>query len=558
MTTDRRVPSTSLASLSPELMASIVLYLGCEDILQCRMVCSSWKELVDNHRLIQYKDALSRAGMENGSPGQLNISARLAKLRWRQQVLSSLKRANYLEPQGGRTFEGRSGKFVGGLFACITATGMLFVTSSERISERRLDFDSLDILDFVINPAQDLLVFIMNPRDRRSELQVHLLSLQSGQRHPQATQTLVHSVESSTDPSRYSFTLYASDVFLALIVRSDNVEFLVWDWRTGVTHLHVKPCELDSFAFLTSHLVVFAFACSIWTVDLSAARQESTSLSDLKYLCKFQYPKLAPDVTSGVMSLFATPEHQIVPSPPLPFQVSRTDRLLVVSLVISVTIGRLVDYFTLLLFVPMATLLSRVNSLTKELHTFGHDSPWLEWGPSSRLLITSRTGRMSPLFGMSFVAVSDIGVRFFDFNPVAVEGWSVEDIQAVTVTEYSLIIYSSKLSKYFIWPFQDEPRQHHGDTTQPEISASDQIPTKSTSSPSPLRVVYQIKEFPDRCVVAVSNSGKDLVVCDTHGQVKNTVEDKGKASLLQKRRRWICGRDVWAQDRLKELYATVI
>ncbi|RPD61706.1 hypothetical protein L226DRAFT_485162 [Lentinus tigrinus ALCF2SS1-7] len=441
-----------LVAFPVELLVSIIVCLDVRDILRCREVCVFFKTLIDEDVHTQYKIELALAGMEDGPPSALTPSDRLAILRERQEAWKSLTwkaRTEYDMRRGGVW------ELYGGVLAQADGDRTLVcaqLPSVIRGIEEKVwtvEDVGVKIRDFGMDPAQDLLIIIQHHTEGSDLLsRVHLRSLVSGKIHPHAPKggMLMHKLR----PGQYSYTIQTSEDFLGLLIQSFELgesELLIWNWKSGTLRLHLHGEFLPSFAFLTSQYILITtfpdedpdeegnfphtITSRILVVDVDAAPEQPTQLSDLDYLCAFHYPTLSNNFTTIAMSLRSDPGPHWRPNPSLkvPFHISRTDRLFVITMWL--TEGH--AHVALLSLIPASTFLSAMASLAPG--ETRREFEWSEWGPrGSRFLVApSRhtTVWVCYVYGMTFVMVLRSGsqqvIMTLDFNQLDIRRTLCED-----------------------------------------------------------------------------------------------------------------------------------
>ncbi|KAI0719847.1 hypothetical protein C8T65DRAFT_635381 [Cerioporus squamosus] len=425
--------------LPPELVIAVLVHLEYRTLLHCRQVCRLYKEIIDSDIPMQYIVELGAAGMEDGPPSDLTPSARLALLRERQSAWGRLTWRSELsipmqlgpwELYGGVLAQKQGGRKL--VFQQLPSA-----IRGIKAKEWELSDVGTDILDFSMDPAQDLLVVAESRELGDATLCcLHLKSLQTGASHPAALESAV--LMHRTLLGAFTPFIQIAGDYLGILLSDvfrDPSELLVWNWQTGESKLHVLGLDFSSFTFLTPrHLLLAPFGNNptvhdgmlydaprkprILVVDLDLVSHEPVQLNDLEYICEFLYPELQPacHVRGTTIRSDPSPHWRPHPSLQVPFSVARDERLFVVAL-------RLVQrrqHHTLLSFIPSSTLYAFLSSIPigKTRHTF----TWADWGPQgSRFYVTPVTAVwICYVYGMSFVFLSRNGsrqvVNVLDFN----------------------------------------------------------------------------------------------------------------------------------------------
>ncbi|RPD76057.1 hypothetical protein L226DRAFT_570267 [Lentinus tigrinus ALCF2SS1-7] len=332
---------------------------------------------------MQYKIELAAVGMEDGPYSALNVSQRLAMLKERHDAWNTLSWRSHEDipaPKNCPFFQ----EFHGGVFARQENDRTLYfsqlpshirgIGKAEWTVDIGVRFDV-----FGTDPAQDLLVIVQDVEEE---------------------DYVVLRTSEVLDYWNACWIKTSGDHLAVLWSSRDNddeefvAQLVVWNWKTGITILHVMGDNINSFVFLTPsyilllanhhsiHIDSIAFTPCLIVLDLQQTPRPSEPifLTELGYLCAFSYPVLDVESTIPSMTLRADlgPGCTHSPSVAVPFSVSRNDRLLVVTLEV---LHRRPDMTTLLSFIPSSTLLSLIETLPPSGRR-GHSFAWQEWGPA--------------------------------------------------------------------------------------------------------------------------------------------------------------------------------
>ncbi|KAI0821790.1 hypothetical protein BC628DRAFT_800527 [Trametes gibbosa] len=417
--------------------------------MMAAQVCRLFRDTMDQDVRVQYKIELAAAGMEDGPSSALTVADRLRMLKARQEAWHKLEwtsRSEMPMAQGG-VWELYGGVLAQGEGARTLVFRQL-PSNIRGIEERewRIEDVGVDIRDFGMDPAQDLLVIVENREDRNGmSCSVHFKSLNTGEPHPAAPRpaTVTHVPKRG----RYSYTIQVCDDTVAVLMTSgdeDHSELLMWDWKTGARRLYMTGTDLSSFAFLTSKYVLLT---SLPTMELDEdnvfhgddprllvidlehmSPRHEINFNNVDYLCAFHYPALADSFATISISVRSDPAPNWRPAPELrvPFSVAREEsRLFVITLWVVEGNMHIMPFISL---VPAATFLTRVAEAAAQGKN-GRIFDWASWGPAGSRFVPAPTTHTSvwvcyvygSTFAMSVRQGSQRVILTLDFNPLGVK-----------------------------------------------------------------------------------------------------------------------------------------
>ncbi|EGO05189.1 hypothetical protein SERLA73DRAFT_174170 [Serpula lacrymans var. lacrymans S7.3] len=429
--------SFPLLSLPSELILKTLDHLDFRALVPCRTLSRLFRKIIDEDVNLQHKIELAAANMEEGSQSGLSTAVRLDLLKRHQAAWNKLEWTSHksLQILGGHVWE-----LYGGVFAQAKDThNTIFFrqlpSALRGIEEKEWEISIVEfqIRDFTIDPAQDLLVAVVNPvvvpspGDSFLHIAVQLRSMTTGGRHPLASNppVLVHNTSLVNNRLTFIIQICADIVAVMftsneLFINSGSTELVLWNWKTGckVMNIHCDD-DMASFAFLSSRYLLVGMNCdpittiaqpTLIVLDIEDGTEARANFHDINFVCSFQYPRLSPSLVPLVFSIRSDPSPDWT-SPPgcqLPFWTARQHRLYVISLVLSDDEGNISSFDS---FVPTDTLLSCLRTLDdgEDLRQF----EWEEWGPEGTRLMTSpRTSNVwvCYVFGMKFVSLRARGI----------------------------------------------------------------------------------------------------------------------------------------------------
>ncbi|KAF9075877.1 hypothetical protein BDP27DRAFT_1415037 [Rhodocollybia butyracea] len=416
-----------LLQFPTELLYIIFEELDIFSLLQCTQVCKQIHSLLKDSLAVRYKTLLAVSGMRDGPPDTISTSERYEKLQAHQDAWNQLRWAPESLCYPMSTM--RLWELAGGVLALYDLDQRLFklvqLPSSHRgLDHREWEIHDIDIQmgDFTMNPSADLLVIVardsVDLNKNVTVFKIRLLSLETGQPHPQARQPELL-VESSTVDQNWTYEVRILDEHLAILFRPDDsdAELSAWNWNNGCM---IKIFAFfNSFSFLTKNLIVLS---SIWASDLAHETVPELVIIDLydKEVDELGYSLHLPPLSFH----WALHDLEIVTeNPPIsdwhstaPFTTSMEDRLVVVNY-------RLLDIRGILkcyaVFIPLSVLIECLHKRGTE-----KSIPWNEWGPeNTRMLpISFSENWMCYVHGMK-ASVYDTDhkqFRLYDFTKLAI------------------------------------------------------------------------------------------------------------------------------------------
>ncbi|KAL7284613.1 LOW QUALITY PROTEIN: hypothetical protein ACG7TL_001908 [Trametes sanguinea] len=360
-----------------------------------------------------YKVELAANGLENGTHNTLTVAERLRMLKMRTEAWDDLA---WTAREEVPMLQGGVWELYGGVLGQAEGSRTLVfnqLPSNLRGIEGRqwrIEDVGVNIRDFGMDPAQDLLIII----------------------------------ENRVDGGRFSYTIQVSKDYVAVLLTSgdqDRSELLIWNWKTGQRRLYITGSELSSFAFLTDQYILLTSLPTmeldddnifhgedprLFVIDLERmSNRHEIDFSDLDWLCAFHYPALGENFATISMSIRSDPAPNWAPKPEhkVPFHVARQDRLFVITLWVVQGNMHILPFISL---VPSWTLLDCIRTLSpgETLRVFD----WSDWGPRGSRLIPAPPTHTSVwvcyVYGLTFALSirqgTQRGIVTFDFNQHAV------------------------------------------------------------------------------------------------------------------------------------------
>lgn len=395
----------SITDILPlELILKIFMMLDYRSLVTCQQVCRLFNTLIAGSSPLQYALELAIAGKQDNPLSSFDFSHKLAALRQYQAAWGTLK---WTSTKDMPMLRGNLWELYGGVLAHSdldrTIRFRRLPSHIREIEEHvwSVSTSDMDLGDFTMDPAQDLLVLIARPRQHRAletrlEIAVHLRSLTTGNRHPLAPDPsiLQHSIDEGV--VEFSFIVQVCEDRVAVNFISHGAvpsELVVWNWKTGRRELDLRSPDLRAISFLADHyMLVGGFEDRNWftearlyVLDLTKCDGEPVTLEDVNYHCAFLYPPCSRWVIPLGFQIRTDPMSPWVPpaSSNVPFFVDRDLRLLVITMFVA--IGQELVSFDL--FVLSRSLLSFAEGLGPE--NDRHNFTWEDWGPKNTRLMES-------------------------------------------------------------------------------------------------------------------------------------------------------------------------
>ncbi|KIJ08313.1 hypothetical protein PAXINDRAFT_139363 [Paxillus involutus ATCC 200175] len=425
-----------------ELIIRILAFVGYRDLVTCSQVCRLLHTVVEQNALLQYTIELAISGMQNGPPSAMGHANRLTALRNSQTAWNKLQ---WTGTKDIPLLQGNLYELSGGIFVQSNHLGGLefrrLPSHYRGIDEHvwSLDLPDVDLRDFALDPAQDLLVLIARPllragvRNARMEISIHLRSLTTGEEHPLATKPpiLLHDVDLRAAILSFMVQVHSDHVAVHFISHGTAPsELVVWNWKTGLILLNTYSTDIMAFAFLTERLIlvggledVDSGQLCLFVVDLDSSHSERTDFDAVDYRCAFLYPPCYSWVRPVNFMIRSDPSTNWSPHPSfqVPFSIGPGPRLYIVT----IWFMQGEEISPIDLFVLSSTLLDRIESLGDgEKRVF----EWGEWGPAGTRMIARASHSHSwvcYVYGAKFIT-SPGGTR--ERNPRTLEMWDFNQL----------------------------------------------------------------------------------------------------------------------------------
>ncbi|KAJ7095342.1 hypothetical protein B0H15DRAFT_904062 [Mycena belliarum] len=417
-----------LPEIPPELLQVICLCLDALSIVRLSQVSRQFHRLLQDSSALQYNIQLELAGLCDGQAVAAS-AARLELLKVYQAAWASFE---WTQSNSTRVeSEGNLWELVGNVLAMYRPErGFSFTRIPSPIrnvpsAQWSVPDVPISVKDFSMDLSQDLLL-VVEFDEEKSATVVHLLSLQTGQAHPSARNPLLARLIQMNMPGPSSFQIRIFGEYIGVMAEDfdDDVELLIWNWKSATLKKHMRRADITSFAFLDSQRLLIAGLTTDLQPELRVLDIKG-HISDMTGYVSFRLPALSrplQDVTEIDMRIQTEP----APSWPAgcnmdePFAVSHTDRLFVVSLRRWEAFQATEPTFML------CFLLSTLRDMMERSHDGGENRTvftWGHWGPHGTRML--RVAQLPDpwvcfVYGQRCLLQTDrTRCKILDFNPLS-------------------------------------------------------------------------------------------------------------------------------------------
>ncbi|KAH8102241.1 hypothetical protein BXZ70DRAFT_63061 [Cristinia sonorae] len=433
-----------LYSLPTELLEKILLTADLQTIARCQQVSTLFREVICKSTSITYRIELAINGCYDGNAGGWTIVQRLEALRNRRKAYITMN------PTARRVVKGRHlpwRKMISGYFTWTDLEGRLHILQVPSVfrgipeEEWVIDgsiVDTVHAIDLYIDPDENLLVIL--ERKTRYDWQVSIRSFRTGEPHPEArlSELPINIKVSSWDIFGGGVMTYGD--YVGAHTQGGLKQFVLLNWRTGQTILHIKSRHAFCYAFLSDRYLLIPHACAdpdpnnviLSLIDLTKAPLNGGKESNLVELptvtiLQFELPFMCNETLLRLETTQCPPRHRRKQR--VPFSPGGDD-------LIALTFRYNTEEQ------PLSTLLFPISRLLKWV---GDDAPpgvlntsicWNCWGSEgSRLLADTSldfvNGMMALLGGSRWIEDLDAPLYLYDFGEVGARKHLAEVDQGV-------------------------------------------------------------------------------------------------------------------------------
>ncbi|KAJ6612664.1 hypothetical protein B0H10DRAFT_284244 [Mycena sp. CBHHK59/15] len=350
------IPTMERAHLPVELMCQVLCLLDVEDLLRCGAVNRYFRNLILESSRLQFTLELAKHRMLSLLPPTdfPSYSTRLKLIRERERNWRSPKAWSELQkltlPPTGTVYE-----FVGGYYANgredenkITSGISFFELPSTEPSSANDPLKTwthamsgIKIVDFTMDPAQDLLVLVaLAPPQCESVYQLHLRSFTSNEPHPESALPMLSCLPKITDyhvplETTGAVRVQVAGDLVALLVKevhdSVSAHLQIWNWRHGAHYscAMARMAGIEDFTFLSDNTFLIIrpsgrFECYTFENPISCSTvpvlKSSYNLPPLQdgfmywYICMSSNPSpgyVPPGEGTGNRVYYPRPEERI-------------------------------------------------------------------------------------------------------------------------------------------------------------------------------------------------------------------------------------------------------
>ncbi|KAH8102075.1 hypothetical protein BXZ70DRAFT_52774 [Cristinia sonorae] len=324
--------------------------------------------------------------MEDGPPSSVTSGERLQLLRKHTATWDSMAYTATVDIP----MESGCWDFYGGIFAEEKQGGLAITQLPSQLRgiphlSWELQDIGVDIQDFRVDPAQDLLVIADNGPTGPSAHTIHLRSLSTGKPHPSAEPpSALHYIYPNDDVG-LCFHISGNYLGILFLQQDGSNALVIWDWKSGNIVMESQSDAVRAFCFLSDRHILVAqgdptYGVVIVIYDFTPS--DNLVSSDLPQpVCVFQYPEMIlpydykgkpPKIGTLTIDMFPSPGWTPHPSLSVPFHLDRDQRL--IQLTVSFIRHRKAVHFF-----PISPFLRQISLYRSSMVATGRQIPWQDW-----------------------------------------------------------------------------------------------------------------------------------------------------------------------------------
>ncbi|KAJ3798225.1 hypothetical protein GGU11DRAFT_820755 [Lentinula aff. detonsa] len=310
----------SFLQLPVELICDVLQLLSVQDLLQCNLVCNRLHRTINDSSALQFTIELSRCRMNAAPTSELSFASRLRLLRDREyawRTLNPKSRHQLKLAHSGTIYE-----FAGGVYgvgkeierrtAFITFYDLPSVASGTQRSIKHT-FSETNVVDFTMDPAQDLLVLVSMNHDSPYVYDLHLRKLSTNEPHPLAPAPILpcYQKQQGLNLADGAVQIQISGDVIGFLVKetllSLRAHFEVFKWRTVFPNsCMVKSLVgIDDFTFLSEDHFLLVQPNGLF--DVYSFSGSISDLSNPILRASYELPALSPAYSFWYISLSSNP-----------------------------------------------------------------------------------------------------------------------------------------------------------------------------------------------------------------------------------------------------------
>ncbi|KAJ3875616.1 hypothetical protein F5051DRAFT_57595 [Lentinula edodes] len=314
------VGAISFLQLPVEILCDVLQVLYVKDLLQCNLVCKCLRRIINESSALQYTIELARCRMKPVPTSKLPISSRLRILRDREnawRTFSPKSQHKLKLNHSGTVYE-----FAGGVYGTgkeinrrttyITFYDLPSVTSGAQRSITHT-FTDVNVIDFTMDPAQDLLVLVSMNEDSPYLYDLHLRTLSLNEPHPLAPSPILPCYRKlpGLNLTEGAVQIQISGDVIGFLVKeallSLRAHFEVFKWRAVFPNsCMVKSLfGIDDFTFLSEDHFLLVEPNGLFDVYSFSGSLSDPSNPVLR-AC-YELPMLSPAYSFWYISLSSNP-----------------------------------------------------------------------------------------------------------------------------------------------------------------------------------------------------------------------------------------------------------
>ncbi|KAJ3822532.1 hypothetical protein F5880DRAFT_1613722 [Lentinula raphanica] len=310
----------SFINLPVELVCDVLQLLSIRDLLQCNLVCKRLQKIINESSALQFTIELSRCRMVPNLTSELSFSARLRLLRDRENAWKTLNPTS--RHQMKLAHSGTIYEFSGGVYgvgkesnhrtAYITFYDLPSSASGEQLSTTH-HFPDVNVVDFTMDPTQDLLVLVALNSDSSHMYNLHLRKLSTNEPHPSAPAPILpcHERRLGLDTPDNAVQIQIFGDAIGILVKESllslRAHFEIFKWRNVFPNsCQVKSLVgIDDFSFLSDDH--FLLAQPNGMLDVYSFAGSISDENNPVYRASYELPALSPAYSFWYISLSSNP-----------------------------------------------------------------------------------------------------------------------------------------------------------------------------------------------------------------------------------------------------------
>ncbi|KAG1834914.1 hypothetical protein DFJ58DRAFT_821238 [Suillus subalutaceus] len=381
----------TLILLPSELLIEILRHVDGQSISRCSSVCRKLNRVIDSSTELQYHIELALDCMLDGPRSTVTVAERLEQLRtlrrawtlfeWKKEVQVPMHGGVFAKTSSPAGIHNQSGprKFISSWLPSSSDPGHTLVRKDIGISTR----------DFAIDPSQDLIALVQCDDDfvnNSSYTDVHIRTISSNVKHPEASSPVIRTLTQSTMTS--AFIQIVDDVIgMMFWMEFENPRITIWNWKTGQILVDRDgddlPSHISDFSFISNRAYMITIRTDGGSIQVFTFGEKQ---HEIVHVASLSLPPMKS--THLVHCTIHTGPFVARCLPNTPFWTNQEERMYVLSVqYVQVDMNVPSARPRFFLFFKNNTPLRYIRKYREQGETNPLEVPWEEWGPrESRML----------------------------------------------------------------------------------------------------------------------------------------------------------------------------